>query len=101
MAVNQTSHTPASYKAEVARAAQLLVNLGVLDNLDSDANLVKAVRAISNKLERDEIALYGKPLEETQLLAEIEEYEKQIQQIDAEIAEIDAKIAAEDSRSER
>jgi hypothetical protein len=91
MAVNQTSHTPASYKVEVAQAARLLVNLGVLDNLDSDANLVKAVRAISNKLERDEIALYGKPLEETQLLAEIEEYEKQIQQIDAEITEIDSR----------
>jgi Fe-S cluster assembly ATPase SufC len=53
---NQTSHTPASYKAEVVQAAQLLVNLGVLDNLDSDANLVKAVKAVQstiNELEQD------------------------------------------------
>jgi tRNA C32,U32 (ribose-2'-O)-methylase TrmJ len=53
---NQTSHTPASYKEKVARAAQILANLGVLDNLDSDANLVKAVQATINKLEQDKIA---------------------------------------------
>lgn len=101
MPAKQTPHTSASYKAEVARATQLMVNLGVLDNLDSDANLVKAVRAISDKLERDEIALYGKPLDENQLFADIEQCEKQLEQIDSEIAEIDAKIAAEESGSQK
>ena len=90
-----TDKETAKYKEDVKEAAKLLVQIGVFDNLDTNADLVEAVKAVIRKSEIHEKALYGEVLSEDQLRAQIEQRENESNKLKTQIEELEKRLTKE------
>ena len=82
----------AEYRADVALAAQQLLNMVVLKILTLDADLREAARVLAEEMSQDEIAL-----QLNQLNAAVEKCEEQIRQNVAELKRVVNKLALAES----
>ena len=90
-----TDRKTAKYKEDVKEAAKLLVQIGVFDNLDTNADLVEAVKAVIWKSEIHEKSLYGEVLSEDQLRAQIEQRENESNKLKTQIEELEKRLTKE------
>ena len=80
-----------SYTGALRRAVQLLVNLGIMDSPHKD--LQKSVEDVTDRIKRNEISLYGKPLKKEDVKRELKEAYAELAELEIEKQEVDRKLS--------
>jgi hypothetical protein len=80
-----------AYQQDVVKAVQVLMRLGIMDNPSAD--LTASLDSILEKLQEDELAIYGRKRSKQEIIADLKQVNSEIAELDREIADLEWQIA--------
>ncbi|MCA2940032.1 MAG: hypothetical protein IM319_13070 [Microcystis sp. M113S1] len=80
-----------AYQQDVVKAVQVLMRLGIMDNPSAD--LTGSLDSILEKLQQDELAIYGRKRSKQEIIADLKQVNSEIVELDREIADLEWQIA--------
>nr|QNL31528.1 MAG: hypothetical protein [Bacteriophage sp.] len=80
-----------AYQQDVVKAVQVLMRLGIMDNPSAD--LTASLDSILEKLQEDELAIYGRKRSKQEIIADLKQVNSEIVELDREIADLEWQIA--------
>lgn len=80
-----------AYQQDVVKVVQVLMRLGIMDSPSAD--LTASLDSILEKLQEDELAIYGRKRSKQEIIADLKQVNSEIVELDREIAGLEWQIA--------